>query len=112
MKFRKRLLERLKEIGELHLELEERVVREVAILAEKMDITEELVRLETHLNQFKTHLKTNEKAIGRTLDFLIQEMHRETNTLGVKGGDGEIAFLVIAIKAELEKIREQVQNIE
>lgn len=110
--YRKKLIERLKEVGSLHGEAEERILREVALLAERLDVTEELVRLRTHIEQFRRHLASQEKAIGRTLDFLTQEMHREINTLGSKSADSEISSYVIKIKSELDKIREQVQNIE
>jgi uncharacterized protein (TIGR00255 family) len=110
--YRKKLIDRLKEVGNLHGEAEERILREVALLAEKLDVTEELVRLRTHIEQFRRHLASQEKAIGRTLDFLAQEMHREVNTLGSKSADSEISSYVIKIKSELDKIREQVQNIE
>lgn len=110
--YRKKLIDRLKEVDHLHGEAEERVLREVALLAEKLDVTEELIRLCTHLEQFRRHLASQEKAIGRTLDFLTQEMHREINTLGSKSADSEISSYVIKIKSELDKIREQVQNIE
>jgi len=110
--YRKKLTDRLKEVGHLHAEAEERIVREVALLAEKMDVTEELVRLRTHIEQFRQHLSLREKAVGRTLDFLTQEMHREINTLGSKSADSEISLYVVKIKSELDKIREQVQNIE
>lgn len=110
--YRKKLMDRMKEIGHLHGEAEERIVREVAILAEKMDVTEELVRLHTHIEHFRQYLLSHEKAVGKTLDFLTQEMHREINTLGSKSADSEISLHVVKIKSELDKIREQVQNIE
>jgi uncharacterized protein (TIGR00255 family) len=110
--YRKKLIERLKEVGHLHGEAEERIAREVALLADKMDVTEELVRLRAHIEQFRQHLFSQEKAVGRTLDFLTQEMHREINTLGSKSADSEISLYVVKIKSELDKIREQVQNIE
>ena len=110
--YRTKLLERLKEIGHLHGEAEERVAREVALLAEKLDVTEELVRLRAHIEQFRKHLFSQEKAVGRTLDFLTQEIQREINTLGSKSSDSEISLYVVKIKGELDKIREQVQNIE
>lgn len=110
--FRKKLTDRLKEIGKLPIEMEERVALEVVLLAEKMDVTEELVRLRSHIEQFRTHLLSQERSIGRTLDFLTQEMHREINTLGSKSSDSEISLHVVKIKSELDKIREQVQNIE
>ncbi len=110
-KYREKLLERIKEVstGE---ECDERILREVALYAEKVDITEEIIRLETHLKQFSKELHTSQKSIGRTLDFMIQEMHREINTIASKSADIEISSLTITIKSELEKIREQVQNIE
>jgi uncharacterized protein (TIGR00255 family) len=90
---------------------EERLALEVALLADKCDITEELVRLESHLRQFDETLTRNEP-VGRKLDFLLQEINREVNTVGSKANDAQIASSVVELKAELEKIREQVQNIE
>jgi len=91
---------------------EERVIREAALMAEKIDVAEEITRLHSHFAQMENLLKGTEKGVGRTMEFLVQEMHREMNTLGSKSADIEISKLVIAMKAELEKIREQVQNIE
>jgi len=90
---------------------EERIALEVALLADKCDITEELVRLESHLRQFDETLERHEP-VGRKLDFLLQEINREVNTVGSKANDAEIAACVVELKGELEKIREQVQNIE
>ena len=90
---------------------EERIALEVALLADKCDITEELVRLESHMRQFDETLERNEP-VGRKLDFLLQEINREVNTVGSKANDAEIAACVVELKGELEKIREQVQNIE
>jgi uncharacterized protein (TIGR00255 family) len=90
---------------------EERIALEVALLADKCDITEELVRLESHLRQFDETLGRDEP-VGRKLDFLLQEINREVNTVGSKANDAEIAVCVVELKGELEKIREQVQNIE
>jgi uncharacterized protein (TIGR00255 family) len=90
---------------------EDRLALEVAVLADKCDITEELVRLESHLRQFDETLQKNEP-VGRKLDFLMQEINREVNTIGSKANDAQIAAVVVELKAELEKIREQVQNIE
>ncbi|MCK9232899.1 MAG: DUF1732 domain-containing protein, partial [Syntrophales bacterium] len=84
---------------------------EVAIMADKMDITEELVRFASHLNQFH-ELVLSPDAVGRKIDFLIQELNREINTIGSKSADADIARRVIDIKSELSKLREQVQNIE
>lgn len=110
--YQKKMMEKLKDISGLTTEVEERVAREVVLLAEKMDVTEEIVRLRAHIAQFRRHLHAPEKAVGRTLDFLTQEMHREINTLGSKSSDSEISLGVVRIKSELDKIREQVQNIE
>lgn len=88
-----------------------RLAAEVAIFADKSDISEELVRLDSHLKQFLRTLASNEP-IGRRLDFLIQELNREINTVGSKANDLKISQIVIDFKAELEKIREQTQNIE
>jgi len=88
-----------------------RFQQEVALLAERMDITEEIVRAESHFAQFLTLLKAQEP-VGRKMDFLLQEMNREVNTVSAKANDAEISQRVVEIKAELEKIREQVQNIE
>ncbi len=110
--YRKKIEERLQEIATFNPELVERVAREVALLAEKMDVTEELVRLRAHMIQIREHLRPCKKSVGRTLDFLVQEMNREINTLGSKSQDSEISSLVIKMKSELDRIREQVQNIE
>ena len=110
--YRQKLIERLKEIGSLDGEAEERVAREVVLLADKMDVTEELVRLRAHIEQFRQHLFSHQRTVGRTLDFLTQEMHREINTLGSKSSDSELSLYVVKCKSELDKIREQVQNIE
>jgi uncharacterized protein (TIGR00255 family) len=90
---------------------EARLMQETAILAERADVTEELVRLKSHLDQFETYLSRDE-ALGRRFDFLIQEINREVNTLSTKASDALISRAVIEMKAELEKLREQVQNVE
>lgn len=110
-RYREQLHARVKEAG-LDLPLEdERLVKEVVIFADRCDISEELTRLGSHLGQFREHLRSNEP-VGRTLDFLSQEMNRELNTIGSKANAAEISQVVVQLKAELEKIREQVQNIE
>ncbi len=88
-----------------------RLAQEVAIMADRSDVTEELVRIRSHIDQFR-RLTGTDVAVGRKLDFLIQEMHREANTIGSKAGDAFISHKVVDIKCELEKMREQVQNIE
>lgn len=89
----------------------ERIVQEVAIMADKTDITEEIVRFGTHVVQLKNTLDET-TAIGRKLDFLLQEMNREVNTMGSKGSDLAVIDCVVRLKSELEKVREQIQNIE
>lgn len=88
-----------------------RLAQEVAVLADKTDVTEEIVRLRSHIQQFAAFLKEN-VAVGRKLDFLIQEFLREVNTMASKINDASIAHLTVDLKSELEKMREQVQNIE
>ena len=90
---------------------EQRVITEVAIFADKIAVDEETVRLRSHFEQLKTYLN-DDKPVGRSIDFLIQEMNREANTIGSKVKDAELAQKVVQIKNEIEKIREQVQNIE
>lgn len=90
---------------------ESRLSQEVALLADRCDITEELVRLSSHFKQFDEALHSSEP-VGRKLDFLMQEMNREVNTIGSKSNDAGITSLVIQIKAEMEKMREQIQNVE
>jgi len=89
----------------------DRVAQEIAMLAERSDVTEELTRLQSHVAQFRTALK-EKVPVGKRLDFLLQEMGREVNTIGSKANDGDISSEVVELKSELEKIREQVQNIE
>jgi uncharacterized protein (TIGR00255 family) len=110
-KFRAALFERIEKAG-LNLALDdERLVKEVTFFADRADISEELTRLESHLAQFAHHLRKNEP-VGRTLEFITQEISRELNTLGAKSNDAVISQHVVACKAELEKIREQIQNLE
>jgi uncharacterized protein (TIGR00255 family) len=89
----------------------DRIAQEVAIFAERSDITEEVVRMGSHIEQFSEYLELDD-AVGRRLDFLIQEMNREVNTLGSKASDSFVSRIVVEMKAELEKLREQVQNVE
>ncbi len=110
-KQRAALTKKLLDLG-LSIEvMDERVAREIAIFAERCDICEELTRLDSHLNQFARYLDS-QQAIGRSLDFLCQEIFRELNTIGSKASDAVIAHEVVEAKTELEKIREQAQNIE
>ncbi|MBQ6706853.1 MAG: YicC family protein [Clostridia bacterium] len=90
---------------------EQRLLTEAAVFADKIAVAEETVRLRSHIDQLRQMLSGDE-AVGRKLDFLVQEMNRETNTIGSKAQDVEIARIVVDVKAEIEKIREQIQNIE
>lgn len=109
-KFRARVNEILDGVYEVP---EERVALEAAIFADKANITEELVRLDSHVAQLKSFLDYGgAEGIGKKIDFLIQEMNREANTIGSKSNDNEITSLMLDLKSEIEKIREQVQNIE
>jgi len=109
--YRARLYNKLKEVLTNTAIDESRILTEAAIFADKVAVDEETVRLRSHLEQMNTML-TNGGAIGRKLDFLLQEMNRESNTIGSKCTDVRLARIVVDIKAELEKIREQTQNIE
>jgi uncharacterized protein (TIGR00255 family) len=110
-KYRSALLERIEKAG-LNLPIEdERLLKEIAFFADRSDISEELTRLESHLAQFAHHLRKNEP-VGRTLEFITQEIFRELNTLGAKSNDAAISQRVVSCKSELEKIREQIQNLE
>ena len=110
-RFREQLRARVKEAG-LDVPVDdERLAKEVVFFADRCDISEEVTRLVSHFKQFHDCLKANEP-VGRTLDFLAQEMGREINTIGSKANAAEISQQVVRMKAELEKIREQIQNIE
>lgn len=110
-RFRQRLLERLQEVLGGTIEHEERLLREVCVFAEKIDIAEELTRLDSHLKQVSL-LLSDDQAIGKTLEFLVQEMNREINTISSKSSDIDISRWTVEVKSELERIREQIQNIE
>ena len=109
--YRTRLENKLREVLETSNIDESRILTEAAIFADKVAVDEETVRLRSHLDQLKSMLE-EKGSIGRKLDFLLQEMNREANTIGSKGNDIEQARTVVEIKSELEKIREQIQNIE
>ncbi|PLS06496.1 YicC/YloC family endoribonuclease [Neobacillus cucumis] len=108
--FKERLTKRMQEFVNGQLD-ETRILTEVAVFADKADINEEITRLRSHIQQFLQTLNENEP-IGRKLDFLVQEMNREANTIGSKANDSNIAKKVVEIKSLLEKLKEQVQNIE
>lgn len=110
--YKSRLEERISALTEGKIELDpNRLAQEAAFLVDKSDITEEIVRAESHLQQFHNMIESNGPN-GRALDFLLQELNREVNTMGSKAGDAELSHMVVKVKSELEKIREQVQNLE
>lgn len=111
-KYREKLQARLSEMLTGDGEHEERLIREIALFAEKIDIAEEITRFACHLNHFHELVHNNEGAVGKTLEFILQELNREANTMGSKSLDLAVARCVIEIKSELEKIREQIFNIE
>lgn len=106
-----RLYQKLSEVLKDQTVDESRLVTEAAIFADKVAVDEETVRLRSHLHQFRTFLESD-GPVGKKMDFLVQEMNRETNTIGSKAQDVQIARIVVELKSEIEKIREQIQNIE
>ena len=111
IEYQKRLAERIKELTAGYALDDARLAQEVAFMAERSDITEEIVRMNSHIGQFEELLQS-EGTEGRKIDFLLQEMNREINTIGSKSSDVEITRQVIEVKSELGKLREQAQNIE
>ncbi|MDF2571724.1 MAG: hypothetical protein K0R55_3328, partial [Sporomusa sp.] len=113
IEYREKLLNRMRELlAAVGTEPDEtRLLQETAIYADRINVTEEIVRLKSHLSQFKAAVKEHE-AVGRKLDFIVQEVNRETNTIASKANDSTIANVVVEIKSEIEKVREQIQNIE
>ncbi|MGZ3459980.1 MAG: YicC/YloC family endoribonuclease [Archangium sp.] len=109
--YRQRLAERVAELARGISVDEQRLAQEVTVFAERTDIAEEMTRLASHLEQFRQLMAGGEPA-GRRMDFLVQEMHREVNTTGSKSQHAEISARVVSMKAEVERIREQVQNVE
>ena len=110
--YRERLAAKMQEVLEDRQIDEARIIQEAAIYADKVAVAEETVRLRSHIDQFKKLFEEDGGAIGRKMDFLVQEINREINTIGSKAQDIEIARCVVDVKAEIEKIREQIQNIE
>lgn len=111
-RYRERLEKKLEELKISHDTDEDRLTREIVLFTDKIDVTEEMIRLASHLQQFKGILKENKSRVGRELDFLTQEMNREVNTIAAKSQELEITQSTLAIRSELEKIREQLANIE
>lgn len=113
VEYKERLHTRINELLDGSVEIsEERLALEAVVFADKSNITEELVRLGSHIDQLRSFINSEEEAVGKKIDFLVQEMNREANTIGSKANDMEITSRMLELKAEIEKIREQVQNIE
>jgi uncharacterized protein (TIGR00255 family) len=109
--YRQRLEQRVQELFQQFTLDAERVSQEAILFAERADVTEELTRLEAHMQAFARMLLSPE-AVGRKSEFLLQEMHREVNTIASKSNDADISQRVVEIKSELERMREQIQNVE
>lgn len=109
--YRERLYKKLSEILDEKNIDEQRIITEAAVFADKIAVDEETVRLRSHIDQLRAMLASDEP-VGRKLDFIVQEMNRETNTIGSKAQNLDITNRVVNIKAEIEKIREQIQNVE
>ncbi len=109
--YRDKIRQRINELVKTIEITEDRLIQEVAFMAERSDITEELIRTKSHLKQFRSYMNKDD-AIGRRLDFLLQEINREVNTIASKAADSIISQIAVEIKAELEKLREQIQNLE
>ena len=110
--YQERLRNRITELIGQEMVDEARILQEAAVFADRASITEEIVRLKSHVKQFNEVLRNGDDAVGRKCDFLVQEMFREINTVASKANDIEMSQVVVGVKAELEKIREQLQNIE
>lgn len=111
-RYRENLLEQMEEILALSdPEIQERLENEIKMYADKCDISEEVVRIRSHLEQFRSYLDSSD-AVGKSLEFLLQEIQREINTVGAKANDAEISQRAVDVKTELEKCREQVKNVE
>jgi uncharacterized protein (TIGR00255 family) len=111
-RYKTKLTSRIAEVKALCSDDDERLLREVMLYAEKVDIAEEIARLKSHIEQFSKLFHSPEKSVGRTMDFLIQEMNREVNTICSKSDLTHLTLIGVKMKGELEKIREQAQNIE
>lgn len=112
LRLKEKFLEKIKNLLPTIDLSDERLLKEIAIMAEKVDIEEEIVRFESHVEQFIKLIQSDQEAVGKTIEFLLQELSREINTIGSKTSDYAVSHLVIAVKSELERIREQIQNIE
>ncbi|NGX50541.1 MAG: hypothetical protein K1060chlam2_00387 [Chlamydiae bacterium] len=111
-RYQEKLTKRLKKLKIDCVEDEDRLMREVVIFVDRIDVTEEITRLRSHVKQFRDQIDSEKRRVGKELDFLIQEMNREANTIAAKSQELEITQAILSVKSEQEKIREQLQNIE
>jgi uncharacterized protein (TIGR00255 family) len=111
IKMQEKLQEKMKSLFAEDSSIDDRIMKEAVFFAEKIDISEEITRLKSHFVQFEESLKTR-GSVGRKLEFIVQEISRETNTIGSKSADAKISSIIVDMKSEIEKIREQIQNIE
>lgn len=111
-KYRQKLVERMEELLPGRVENEERILREILLYADKVDISEEITRFQSHLDRFHSLLLSDETILGKKAEFMLQELGREINTIGSKAADLKVSYRVVDIKGELERIREQIQNVE
>ncbi len=111
-KYRTKLKERIEQVVPGSVENEERILREICLFAEKVDIAEEITRLKSHLDQCKNIMQSEQESMGKTIEFLTQELNREANTIGSKTAETEVSMLAVEMKGVIEKIRQQIQNIE
>lgn len=112
LRYKERLEARLSDLHSVHLDTDERILKEIALYADKIDITEEVTRFFCHLDHLEEMINSSQASVGKVLEFILQELGREINTIGSKSADIEIARYTIDIKSELERIREQIQNVE
>ena len=110
--YKKKIVDKLELLLPENLQNDEKVLREVCFFADRVDITEEIIRLQSHISQFKKNIDASHVSIGKKLEFLMIEMGREVNTIASKTTNTEISYYVVEIKTEIEKIKEQLQNIE
>lgn len=111
-KQRQKLTQKVQEFLPGALENEERILREIVLYAEKVDIAEEVTRFNAHLDQIGDCIRSNDPSVGKTFEFILQELLREANTIGSKASDVQVTRQVVAIKSEIEKLKEQIQNVE
>ena len=109
-KYREKLIQRIKDLTSDSTD--DRILKEIALYAERIDISEEIIRFKSHIKQFYQYMASEAEGIGKTLEFLVQELLREANTIGSKSQEVDISRIVVELKSEIERVREQIQNVE